>query len=221
MTRPATTTRDTERAHGAAHDALADAAPAPAPRRVRRAASYAAFEDDDDDAPRPAPLGALAVLRSGLGDKPGTARRTEGDARVRDRRRGRQATDPDPDPAGPRPGHARPTASEPSSSARPASAPVVIAIGVLCLSRIAYLRLVRAAEDALYSLRVRVFEHIHRLSVAEHNETQARHPRLARHERHRDARPLRGVGRDRWVVNGTLIVGTLVVMFDLLVAARR
>ena len=51
----------------------------------------------------------------------------------------------------------------------------ITAVGVIVLmflSRITYMRLVRAAEGALFSLRVRVFEHIHRLSVAEQNETK-------------------------------------------------
>ena len=42
---------------------------------------------------------------------------------------------------------------------------VVITIGVLFVSRTAYYRLVRAAEQALCNLRVRVFDHIHRLSM--------------------------------------------------------
>ena len=50
---------------------------------------------------------------------------------------------------------------------------VVITIGVLFVSRIAYFRLVRAAEQALCNLRVRVFDHIHRLSIAEHTRRGA------------------------------------------------
>ena len=56
--------------------------------------------------------------------------------------------------------------------ARACAAAAVGVIVLMVLSRITYLRLVRAAEGALYSLRVRVFEHIHRLSVAEQNETK-------------------------------------------------
>jgi ATP-binding cassette, subfamily B, bacterial len=47
-------------------------------------------------------------------------------------------------------------------------ATVVIAAAIA--QRTAVLRLGRGAENALYSLRVRMFEHIHRLSVADHGE---------------------------------------------------
>ncbi|MGZ4796504.1 MAG: ABC transporter ATP-binding protein [Acidimicrobiia bacterium] len=89
------------------------------------------------------------------------------------------------------------------------------AIGVLvltALSRFTYLRLVRAAEGALYSLRVRVFEHIHRLSVAEQNETK-RGVLVARVTS--DIETLARFvnwGAVSWVVNSALVVGTLIVM---------
>ena len=38
-----------------------------------------------------------------------------------------------------------------------------------------YLRLVRASENSLLGLRVRTFDHIHRLSMAEHNEQRRGH----------------------------------------------
>jgi ATP-binding cassette subfamily B protein len=93
-----------------------------------------------------------------------------------------------------------------------ALATAVIAL-VLWLSRIAYVRLVHAAEDTLYGLRVRVFEHIHRLSLADHNETKkgifvsrvtSDIETLARFAQW---------GAVAWVVDGTLIFGTLLVMF--------
>ena len=50
----------------------------------------------------------------------------------------------------------------------------IIAVVVICLAswaqRTAVYRLGRRSEEALYGLRVRLFEHIHRLSVADHNE---------------------------------------------------
>lgn len=50
----------------------------------------------------------------------------------------------------------------------------VIAVVVICIAswaqRTAVYRLGRRSEEALYGLRVRLFEHIHRLSVADHNE---------------------------------------------------
>ncbi|MFM8312062.1 MAG: ABC transporter ATP-binding protein [Ilumatobacteraceae bacterium] len=49
-----------------------------------------------------------------------------------------------------------------------------IAFGVVCLAtwanRTAVYRLGRRSEEALYALRVRLFEHIHRLSIADHSE---------------------------------------------------
>ncbi|MFM8266483.1 MAG: ABC transporter ATP-binding protein [Ilumatobacteraceae bacterium] len=47
----------------------------------------------------------------------------------------------------------------------------VVAVGVATWSnRTAVLRLGRRSEEALYTLRVRLFEHIHRLSIADHSE---------------------------------------------------
>ncbi len=89
----------------------------------------------------------------------------------------------------------------------------MITIGVLFVSRTAYYRLVRAAEQALCSLRVRVFDHIHRLSMAEHTTTR-RGVFVSRVTS--DIETLARFvqwGMISWLVNGTLIVGTLVVMF--------
>jgi len=47
-----------------------------------------------------------------------------------------------------------------------------IVVGVMLLSRLTYLRVVTIAEEALADLRVRTFAHIHRLSVAELDETR-------------------------------------------------
>ena len=51
---------------------------------------------------------------------------------------------------------------------------VAVAFGVLCIAtwanRTAVYRLGRRSEEALYTLRVRLFEHIHRLSIADHSE---------------------------------------------------
>ena len=92
---------------------------------------------------------------------------------------------------------------------------VLTAVGVLVLmvlSRITYLRLIRAAEGALFSLRVRVFEHIHQLSVAEQNETK-RGVLVSRVTS--DIETLARFvnwGAVSWVVNTALVIGTLVVM---------
>jgi ATP-binding cassette, subfamily B, bacterial len=89
---------------------------------------------------------------------------------------------------------------------------LAMVIGVSQLSRVAYLRLVRAAEDTLYGLRVRVFEHIHRLSIAEHTDSR-KGVLVARVTS--DIETLARFaqwGGVSWVVNTTLIVLTLGVM---------
>ena len=48
-------------------------------------------------------------------------------------------------------------------------AAVVVSIAALC-QRMAVYRLGSSAEEGLYSLRVRLFDHIHRLSLADHND---------------------------------------------------
>jgi putative ABC transport system ATP-binding protein len=89
---------------------------------------------------------------------------------------------------------------------------VVLTIVVLALSRTAYLRLVRAAEETLRTLRVRAFEHIHRLSIADHTSTKkgvlvsrvtSDIETLARFAQW---------GAVAWIVNTTLIVGVVIVM---------
>jgi putative ABC transport system ATP-binding protein len=55
----------------------------------------------------------------------------------------------------------------------PACAAVsVLSMLLYVLSRATFLRLVRASEDSLLGLRVRTFDHIHRLSIAEHAESR-------------------------------------------------
>ena len=44
----------------------------------------------------------------------------------------------------------------------------VLVVGSIQLGKLTYFRLVRTAEDVLLGLRVRTFEHLHRLSLAEH-----------------------------------------------------
>ncbi len=88
----------------------------------------------------------------------------------------------------------------------------VIVLVIMVLSRITYLRLVRTAEGALFHLRVRVFEHIHRLSVAEQNETK-RGILVSRVTS--DIETLARFvnwGAVSWVVNSALVLGTLAVM---------
>ncbi len=88
----------------------------------------------------------------------------------------------------------------------------VLVVGVAFLQRATYVRFLRAAEEALAGLRVRVFEHIHRLSIAEH--TDSRKGVLVARVTSDIETLARFVqwGAMSWILNSTLIVLTLVVM---------
>jgi putative ABC transport system ATP-binding protein len=195
--------------HRAAHDALADAAPAQA-RDEFTERVYEAFEDDEAGT---GGEGALQVLRRGIAASPelragigativfaivGAAGKLAVPVLI-------QVT-LDQGVLG-------------SQGYRPVfvnvacGIAVALTIGVLFTSRTAYFRLVRAAEQALAGLRVRVFEHIHRLSMAEHTTTR-RGVFVSRVTS--DIETLARFvqwGAISWLVNGTLIVGTFIVMF--------
>ena len=89
---------------------------------------------------------------------------------------------------------------------------VAVVVGLFWLTRATYLRLIRAAENSLYGLRVRAFEHIHRLAVADHTESR-RGELVARVTS--DVETLAQFtqwGAVAWVVNSSIIVGTLIAM---------
>lgn len=89
---------------------------------------------------------------------------------------------------------------------------VVVIVAVMLLARLTYLRLVRAAESALLGMRVRVFDHIHKLSLAEH--TDARRGVLTARVTS-DIESLAQFmqwGAIAWIVNGAIIIGTIVAM---------
>lgn len=94
---------------------------------------------------------------------------------------------------------------------------IVVAVGVVLglfwLSRATYLRLIVAAENSLYGLRVRTFEHIHRLAIADHSDSR-RGELVARVTS--DVETLAQFtqwGAVSWIVNSSIIVGTLTAMF--------
>lgn len=95
----------------------------------------------------------------------------------------------------------------------PACGAAAVAVVVLSqLMRRTYLRLIAAAEATLFGLRVRVFDHIHRLSIAEHTDSR-KGVLVARVTS--DIETLARFaqwGGVSWVVNSTLIVATLVTM---------
>jgi len=79
-------------------------------------------------------------------------------------------------------------------------------------NRLTYLRLVRAAENMLYGLRTRAFAHVHHLSLASHNESK-RGVLVTRVTSDIETiAQFAQWGAISWVVNLTIIVGTLVVM---------
>lgn len=92
---------------------------------------------------------------------------------------------------------------------------IVAVVGILALfalARATYLRLIRTAEDALYALRVRTFDHIHRLAIADHTESR-RGELVARVTS--DVETLAQFtqwGAIAWIVNSSVIFGTLLVM---------
>ena len=88
----------------------------------------------------------------------------------------------------------------------------VVTIGLYFLSRATFLRLVRAAEASLLGLRVRTFEHIHRLSLADHVD-QRRGALVSRVTS--DVETMAQFtewGAVAWIVDSVLIVGTVGVM---------
>ncbi len=89
---------------------------------------------------------------------------------------------------------------------------VVVVVGLFWLSRATYLRLIQAAENSLFGLRVRTFEHIHRLAVADHSESR-RGELVARVTS--DVETLAQFtqwGAVSWIVNLAIIAGTFTAM---------
>ena len=85
-------------------------------------------------------------------------------------------------------------------------------VALYLVSRWTYLRLVRAAENSLLGLRVRTFDHIHRLSMAEHGETR-RGALVARVTS--DIETLAQFmewGAVAWIVDSVVIAATFAVM---------
>ena len=90
-----------------------------------------------------------------------------------------------------------------------ALAVVVVVAGA---SRVALMRLVNMAETVLMNLRVRVFEHIHRLSLADHTESR-RGVLVARVTSDVEALArFTQWGLISWIIDTSIIVGTLAVM---------
>lgn len=89
---------------------------------------------------------------------------------------------------------------------------VVVVLALFVVARATYLRLIRAAENSLYGLRVRTFDHIHRLAMADHTGSR-RGELVARVTA--DVETLAQFtqwGAISWIVNGSIILGTIAVM---------
>lgn len=89
---------------------------------------------------------------------------------------------------------------------------LAVVLGIAGLSRLALLRLVWMAETVLLNLRVTVFRHLHRLSLADHTESR-RGVLVARVTS--DVETLARFtqwGLISWITDTAIIVGTLVVM---------
>lgn len=88
----------------------------------------------------------------------------------------------------------------------------LLIVALYAVSRATFLRLVRAAEASLMGLRLRAFEHIHRLSIAEHSESR-RGALVSRVTS--DVETMAQFtewGAVAWIVDTVLIAATLAVM---------
>ena len=88
----------------------------------------------------------------------------------------------------------------------------LLTVGLYFVSRATFLRLVRAAEASLLGLRVRTFQHIHRLSLADHVD-QRRGALVSRVTS--DVETMAQFtewGAVAWIVDSVLIVTTVAVM---------
>jgi putative ABC transport system ATP-binding protein len=96
----------------------------------------------------------------------------------------------------------------------PACGLAVLAVVIVYFAaRTAYARMVRAAEAALYGLRVRVFSHIHHLSLAEQT-ARRKGTYLARVTSDMDQLSLfMDWGGISWIYTSVLVLATVLVMF--------
>jgi len=89
---------------------------------------------------------------------------------------------------------------------------LIITLAVMVLSRATYIRLVQSAEQMLCNLRVKVFTHIHRLSIADHNESKRGELTARVTSDVETIARFAQWGGVAWIVDSVIIVGTLAVM---------
>ena len=92
------------------------------------------------------------------------------------------------------------------------AAAVVAMVALAVLNRFTYMRLMRTAENVIFGLRTRAFAHVHRLSMAHHNESK-RGVLVARVTSDIETlAQFASWGAVSWVVNLTIIFVSLVVI---------
>jgi len=89
---------------------------------------------------------------------------------------------------------------------------LIITFAVMVLSRATYIRLVQSAEQMLCNLRVQAFTHIHRLSIADHNESKRGELTARVTSDVETIARFAQWGGVAWIVDSVIIVGTLAVM---------
>jgi ATP-binding cassette subfamily B protein len=87
-----------------------------------------------------------------------------------------------------------------------------IIVGVTLLARVTYVRLVTASETMLRNLRVRAFDHVHRLSIAEHESTRRGELTSRVTSDIETIARFAQYGAVAWIVDSVVVVGTLIVM---------
>jgi ATP-binding cassette, subfamily B, bacterial len=88
----------------------------------------------------------------------------------------------------------------------------VVVVALAFLNRFTYFRLMRTAEHVLYGMRTRAFGHVHDLSISHHNESR-RGVLVARVTSDIETlAQFSSWGAVSWVVNSTMIVGSLTVL---------
>ena len=92
------------------------------------------------------------------------------------------------------------------------AAAVVAMVALAVLNRFTYMRLMRTAENVIYGLRTRAFSHVHRLSMAHHNESK-RGVLVARVTSDIETlAQFASWGAVSWIVNLTIIFVSLIVI---------
>ncbi len=88
----------------------------------------------------------------------------------------------------------------------------LIVVGVALLSRVTYIRLVKAAESMLRGLRVRAFAHVHRLPMADHDATRRGELTSRVTSDIETIARFAQYGGVAWIVDTVMITGTLALM---------